>query len=214
MMTLIMQRKFINIFDYEDICDYNDLYVKCDVLLLVDVFTSYRKKMYEIYGLDPLYCISAPGFSNRAMLKMTNIEIKLITIVDMHLIIQDGIIGGKCEPIYYHAKANNNYLNPNFNKDNQKESYIISLDANSLYASAMCYKLPYGKPKFDQTISRYTIEYILNLDPYGNHFFVFVVDKHYLKKFHDRDFEFPILCDQAIPLCDKKKTKKINVNIL
>ena len=26
------------------------------------MFTSYRKKMYEIYGLNPLYCISAPGF--------------------------------------------------------------------------------------------------------------------------------------------------------
>ena len=108
--------------------------------------------MYEIYGLDPFYCISAPGFSNRAMLKMTNIEIKFITSVDMHLIMQDGIRGGKCEPIYYHAKANNKYFKPNFNKDNEKESYIISLDANSLYASAMCYKLPYGEPKCDHNI--------------------------------------------------------------
>ena len=31
-------------FDCENICDYNDLYIKCDVLLLADVFTSYRKK--------------------------------------------------------------------------------------------------------------------------------------------------------------------------
>ena len=87
------------------------------------------------------------------MLKMTNIEIKLITSVDMHLIIQDGIRGGKCEPIYYHAKANNKYVNPDFNKDNEKESYIISLDANSLCASAMYYKVPYYKPKFDHNIS-------------------------------------------------------------
>ena len=82
------------------------------------MFIAYRKKMYEIYVLDPLYCISAPGFSNRAMLKMTTIAIKLITTVDMHLIIQDGIRGGKCEPIYYHAKANNKYVHPDFNKDN------------------------------------------------------------------------------------------------
>ena len=74
--------------------------------------------MYEIYVLDPLYCISAPGFSNRAMLKMTNIDVKLIASVDMHLIIQDGIRGGKCEPIYYHTKANNKYVRPDFNKDN------------------------------------------------------------------------------------------------
>ena len=34
-----------------------------------------------------------------------------------------------------------------------KESYTISLDANSLYSTAMCYKLPYGEPKFDNDIS-------------------------------------------------------------
>ena len=119
-------------FNCKEITDYSDLYVKTDVLLLANVFTSYRKNMHEIYGLDPLYCISAPGFSNRAMLKITNIEIKLITSVDMHLIIQHGIRVGKCELIYYHAKANNKYVSPDFNKDNEKQSYIISLDANSL----------------------------------------------------------------------------------
>ena len=35
------------------------------------------------------------------------------------------------------------------------------------------------------------------------------MDIHYPKKFHNRDFEFPILCDQAIPLCEKNKTKKL-----
>ena len=102
-------------FECEEIIDYNDLYVKTGVLLSVDVFIACRNKMYKIYGLDPLYCIYAPGFSNRAVLKITDAEIKLITNIDMHLIIQDGIRGGKCEPIYYHAKANNEYVNRNFN---------------------------------------------------------------------------------------------------
>ena len=31
----------------------------------------------------------------------------------------------------------------------------------------MCHKLPYGEPIFDQNISNYTTEYVLNLDPYG-----------------------------------------------
>ena len=67
------------------------MHVKTDVLLLADVFISYRKKVYKIYGLDPLYCISLPRCSTRAMLKMTNIEIKLITNIDMHLMIENGI---------------------------------------------------------------------------------------------------------------------------
>ena len=76
----------------------------------------------------------------------------------------------------------------------------------------MCYKLTYGETKFDHSISKYTTVYILNLNPYGQHLFVFVVDIHYPKKFQDRDFEFPILCDQSVLPNDK--TKKINVNVL
>ena len=53
-------------------------------------------------------------------------------------------------------KANNKYVKPDFN--NEKESYIISLDANSLYASAMCFELSYGESKFDNDISKYMYE--------------------------------------------------------
>ena len=58
-------------------------------MLLLDVFTAYRKKMHQIYGLDPLYCISTPGFSNRAMLKMTSVEIKLMTDLNIHFMIEN-----------------------------------------------------------------------------------------------------------------------------
>ena len=34
----------------------------------------------------------------------------------------------------------------------------------------MCYKLPYGKSKFDNNISKYTFDYMLDLDPYGDYF--------------------------------------------
>ena len=47
--------------------------------------------MYQIYSLDHLYCISTPCLTNREMLKLTPIEIKLITDLNMHLMIQNGI---------------------------------------------------------------------------------------------------------------------------
>ena len=136
------------------------MYVKTDVLLLADVFGSYRRNSYNSLGLDSLYSISGPGFSNRAMLKTISVEIKLIIDPNSHLIIKKGIRGGRCDPIYYHEKANNKYINPNFVKKRDKESYIISLDANSLYSTAMCYKLPYEESKFDDDISKYTVNYI------------------------------------------------------
>ena len=42
-------------FSFEDICNYNDLYVKTDVFLLADVFANYRKKSYESFGLVHVY---------------------------------------------------------------------------------------------------------------------------------------------------------------
>ena len=129
-MTIIMRQKFMIILNVKKLLIIMIYPLKQMYYYWVMCLLLIEKKLYEIYGLDPLYCISAPGFSNRAMLKMINIEIMLITSVDMHLIIQDGIRGDKCEAIYYHTKANNKYVNPDFNKDNEKESYIISLDAN------------------------------------------------------------------------------------
>ena len=61
---------------------------------------------------------------------MTKIKINLITDANMHLIIENGIRLGRCEPTYYHAKANNKYVNPNFDKKRDKESYIVNLDEN------------------------------------------------------------------------------------
>ena len=87
--------KIYNYFNCKNIKDYNDLYVKTDVLLLADVFASYRKNSYKSFELDFLHCISAPGFSNTAMLEMTKVEIELVTDPNIHLIIKKGIRGGR-----------------------------------------------------------------------------------------------------------------------
>ena len=123
--------------------------------------------MYQIYSLDPLYCTSTPGFTNKATLKMTSIEIKLITNLNMHLMIENGIRGGRYKPIY----------------NNEKQTYIISRDANSLYASAMCYELQYEEIKFYHNNFKYTKDHIFNLNPYGEYLHVDVVDIDYPKNY-------------------------------
>ena len=45
------------------------------------------------------------------MWKMTIVKINLITDANMDLIVEKWITGGRCEPVYYHAKANNKYIN-------------------------------------------------------------------------------------------------------
>ena len=59
---------------------------------------------------------------------------------------------------YHFGEANNCFVNSNFNKTGDKESCIISWDANSLYSTAMGYKLPQGEPKFDNKLPKYTPE--------------------------------------------------------
>ena len=142
-----------------------------DVLLLADVFADYRRRSYKTYGLDPIYCISSPGYANRAMLNYTNAEIKLITDVNIYLIIEKGIRGGRCEPMFIRAKANNKYINPNFTENRDIESYIVSLGVNSLYPTAMMYKLPYGEFQYDENISMYTNEYIMNININGDYLY-------------------------------------------
>ena len=94
----------------------------------------------DVYGLDPVYFVSAPGLAWQACLKKTGVKLELITDVDMLLMIEKGIRGGICHSVYRHAKANNKYMKI-YDKNNES-SYIIYMDANNLYGYAMSKKLP------------------------------------------------------------------------
>ena len=50
--------------------DCHNLYLKSDVLLLVDVFEKFRNNSLTNYRLCPSHYLSAPGLSWDAMLKM------------------------------------------------------------------------------------------------------------------------------------------------
>ena len=48
----------------------------------------------NIYELDLVYFVSAPGLAWQACLKMTGVKLELITDYDMILMIEKGIRGG------------------------------------------------------------------------------------------------------------------------
>ena len=82
---------------------------------------NYRNVCIDNYGLDPLWYYTAPGLAWDAALKISKIELELITNPDMYLMVESGIRGGISTIMKRYAKANNPYAN---DFDPEKENSI------------------------------------------------------------------------------------------
>ena len=166
--------------------DYHMTYLKCDVLLLADVFENFRKTCNSYYGLDPANYITAPGLAWDAMLKMTGIELELIHDAKILDIIERQKRGGLCfVGSKRHVQANNKYLD-NFDA-NKPENYLTYWDANNLYGWAMSQNLPYENIKF----SNVDIDTVLKTDDDNEEGYILEVDLHVPEKLHDKLKEYP-----------------------
>ena len=103
-------KKLWNTFEIKTLGEYHDLYLKTDVLLLADVFEKFINTCLNYYGLDLCHYFSSPGLSWDAMLKMTEIELELISDINIHLFIEKGMRGGISYIAKRHCKANNKYV--------------------------------------------------------------------------------------------------------
>ena len=124
--------------------DYHNIYNMSDVLILADVFENFRDVCNENYDLDPPHYFTAPGLAWDTALKMTKIELELLSNYNMLLMIRKGIRVGISMISNRYGTANNKYMGDSY--DPSKESkYIQYMDANALYACAMSKPLPtYG----------------------------------------------------------------------
>ena len=72
--------KIWNEFNMKSIGDYHDHYLKTDILLLGDIFENFIDTCLKFCKLDPLHYFSSPGLIWDAMLKITRIELKKLTL--------------------------------------------------------------------------------------------------------------------------------------
>ena len=83
-----------NKFEMKTMKDYHDLYLKCGILLLADVFEKFRNNNLNICGLCPSHYLSALGLIWDAMLRITKTELELITDPEMFRFFKKAAKGG------------------------------------------------------------------------------------------------------------------------
>ena len=73
-MLITDMKKVFKSFNNKNLGNYRELYVQSDTLLLADVFENFRNKCIEIYGLDPVHFLPAPGLAWQTCLKKTKVN--------------------------------------------------------------------------------------------------------------------------------------------
>ena len=126
--------KVWNTFNCQTLQDYQDIYLKSDVLLLADVFENFRKTCLKHYKHYPCHYYTAPGLAWDACLKETKQELELLKDYDMLMMFEQGIRGGISHISKRYAEANNKYMK-DFD-ESKPSTFIQYLDANNLYGWA------------------------------------------------------------------------------
>ena len=179
--------------------DYHKLYNKVDVLLLADVFKNFRNICLENCELDPTHYYTAPGLAWDAALKVTDVNLELLSDIDMLLMVEKGIRGGVSMISNRYGKANNKYMGDKFNY-NEPSKYIQYLYANNLYGWAMSKPLPTHGFKWMKTSE---------LETWELHSCILEVDLEYPKELHDLHNDYPLAPKQI----EVNKVEKLIPNL-
>ena len=168
-------RKVWEPFEMKNLEDYHNLYNQVDVLLLADVFENFRDICIKNYKLDPAHYYTAPGLAWDAALKVTKVELELLSDIYMLLMVEKGIRGGVSMISNRYGKANNKYMGKRF-MDTMLFIYIVYLDANNLYGWAMSKPLPSHGFKWMK---------VSELKTWKNHSCILEIDLEYPTSLHD-----------------------------
>ena len=180
-------QKVWNHFGMKTMRDYHDLYLETDVLLLADIFESFRKTCLSNYKLDPAHYLSAPGLSWDAFLKRSGNEIELVSDMDMFQFFEKGMRGGTSYIAHRYSKANNKHMSTY--DEETESSYLMYLDANNLYGWAMSQPLPNGGFEWVEDTDNINLDDYLGDEGRG---MILEVDMDYPEELHDLHNGYPL----------------------
>ena len=153
-----------------------EIYLKSDVLLLACVFENFIKVSINEFKINPLYCVSLPGYTWQCGLKYTGINLQTLQDKDMILLLENNIRGG------ISSVMGDRYIKSDENKK------ILYIDANNLYGHSMSKPLPDDEIKFDNDVK---LEDILNTPDDGDMGYFVEVDLKYPDSIKEKTKNFP-----------------------
>ena len=169
-------REIIKKFNIKDGKELTEIYLKSDVLLLACVFEKFIKVSVNEIGINPLYCVSLPGYTWQCGLKYTGINLQTLQDKDMILLLENNIRGG------ISSVMGDRYIKSD---DNKK---ILYFDANNLYGHSMSQYLPYDEIRYDNDVK---LEDILNTADDSDIGYCIEVDLKYPDDIKEKTKNFP-----------------------
>ena len=103
-------QKVKDTFNIKNLGEYHDLYVQSNTAQLADTLAQFRTLCLNERRLDPAYFCTTPGLAFETCLKMTEVELELLTDMDLVLMFEKGTRGGISQAIQRYASANNKYM--------------------------------------------------------------------------------------------------------
>ena len=150
------------------------------------VFENFRDICIKNYKLDPAHYYTAPGLAWDAAVKITKVELELLSDIDMLLMVEKGIGGGLSMVSNRYGKSNNKYMGDMF-VASEPSKYIAYLDANNLYGWAMSKTFPTCGFKWMK---------VSELETWENYSCILEVDLEYPRSLHDLHSDYPLAPEQ------------------
>ena len=118
--------------------ELTQLFLKSDVLLHACVFEKFTKTTINEFGINPLYCLTLPGYTWQCGLKYTGINLQTLQDKDLILTLENNIRVG------ISSVMGDRYVKSDENKK------ILHVGADVLYGHSMSETLHYYEIKFDE----------------------------------------------------------------
>lgn len=177
--------------------------MKTDILLLADIYETFRELCLTNYKIDTMHYISTPSLSWSILFYSTLVKTELLTDVDMLLFIERGIRGGLSTCIHRHTLANNKYMLDKYDK-NREDIFLMYFDVNNLYGFALSQAIPQGEFRWlsAEEIKQLKIE---NVSANSSQGYILEVDLEYSRELHDLHSDLPFCPEHLEPPGSKQK---------